>query len=93
MENFCLIKKCPQYEQFNLLTYLRSRTTQHTAAIIAYPAYLMLLSRSDRHIDVYKDTKDRKDTLGYEAMVNWIFLSRSRVQTAKNDQKIDRRLC
>ena len=52
-----------------------------------------LLSRSDRHIDVSKDIKDRKDTLGYEAMVNWIFLSRSGVQTAKNYQKIDRRLC
>ena len=67
-----------------------SRATQQTAAIIAY---LMLLSGSDRHIDVSKDMKDRNDTLGYETMADWIFLSPSRVQTAKNDQKIDRRLC
>ena len=74
----------------NLTLQHQVSTTQQTAAIIAY---LMLLSRSDHHIDSSKDMEDRKDTLGYEAMVNWIFLSRSRVQTAKNDQKIDRRLC
>ena len=58
-----------------------SRTTQQIAAI---NPYLMLLCRSHRHIEISKDTQDRKDMQGHEAMVNWIFPSQSKVQTAKN---------
>ena len=83
---------------FILETVKHSRTTQQIAVIIAYlltvvSSCCLVATRYWCLQPLYPAKIFTLKSQGHEAMVNWILPSQSRVQTAKNDQKIDRRLC